>query len=102
MTSRREDVDGVFPDRVTTAVMERMIVPAVGKVGLPSWIGMMRPVIVSPAVRNDVKATLSFTPFVDSVPADLPATVRCVLPEARPATVKSLEAFTVLVSFPSW
>jgi hypothetical protein len=53
---------------------------------------------VSPAEREAVNATPSFVPVVDSVPADFPSTVRCALPDAKPAAVKSLEAFTVLVA----
>jgi hypothetical protein len=53
---------------------------------------------VSPAVRVAVNAVSSSVPFVVSLPADAPFTVLCVLPVARPVTVKSLELLTVLVS----
>lgn len=59
---------------------------------------MVRALVVSPAVRDEVNATPSFVPVVDSVPADFPSTVRCVLVDARPPIVKLLELLTVLVA----
>ena len=100
-TSRRDEVDGASPSLVTVACMARMMVPAVGKVGRPSWTGITRPVVVSPAMRVAVNATPSLVPVVVSVPAALASTVRWVLPDASPLTVRSLELLTVLVAV-SW
>ena len=62
---------------VTVARISRITVPAVGKVGRPSAIGMMSPLVVSPAARTVVKATPDlFVPVVDSLPAAFPSTVR--------------------------
>src|SRR4051812_35843102 len=57
---------------------------------------MMIPVIVSPAVRFDVNAPAFDVPVLDSVLADTAATVRCLLPVARPETVWLLVSFTTL------
>lgn len=65
--------------------------PAVGYVGLPSTTGITRPDVVSPTSRVAVNAPSVFVPVVDSCPRDVPLTVRCVLPEANPPTVRSLE-----------
>src|SRR4051812_22608152 len=64
--------------------------PADGYVGRPSTSGMMMPVVVSFTVRMAEKAPASVVPVVFSVPTDVPSTVRCVLVDARPVTVRVL------------
>jgi hypothetical protein len=58
---------------------------------------MMALVMVSPMTRCAVCAPSSFVPVVLSVPAEVPFTVRSVLPDASPATVRSLSCSTSLV-----
>ena len=55
-------------------------------------MGTVKPVVVSPLMRSEVNAPLSDLPVVLSEPADFPLTVRSVLLEARPVTVRSLDA----------
>src|SRR5215213_11056454 len=88
-TSRRDDVVGAWPVIVTVAVIERVIEPAVGygRVLVLVGTGMTTALIVSPATRLAVKAPFSDVPVVVSVPADVPFTVRCALPFAKPVTV---------------
>ena len=57
----------------------------------------MTALTVSPVTRFAVKVPCADVPVVDSVPADAPFTVRCVLPLARPVTVSVLDSFTVLL-----
>jgi hypothetical protein len=98
-TSRREDDVGDCPVMVTVAAIARMTVPAVGY-GCSFVVvaaGMTTAVTVSPVVRFAVNAPSFDLPVLDSVAADVPLTVRFVLPGARPATVWLLVSFTVLV-----
>jgi hypothetical protein len=53
--------------------------------------------IVSPAARFAVNAPCRDVPVVVSVPVDVPFTVRCALPFARPVTVCVLASFTSLL-----
>ena len=53
---------------------------------------------MSPTVRDAVKLPRDDVPVVDSVPADAPSTVRCVLPCASPVTVRVLELLIVVVA----
>lgn len=70
--------------------MFREMRPAVGYVGRPFAIGTVIPVVVSFTVRMAVNAPASVVPVVVSVPTAVPATVRYVLPAARPVTTRSL------------
>src|ERR1041385_4623506 len=99
MTSRRVVVAGVCPANVTVADMERMTVPAVGYGCelVDDCAGMTTFVTVSPAARLAVNAPALVLPVVDSVPDDVPFTVRLALPGARPVTVWLLFSLTVLV-----
>lgn len=99
MTSRRDDVVGDCPEIVTVALMARMTVPAVGYVLVVVLVGtgMTTPVTVSPATRFALNAPCDDVPVVFSVPADAPFTVRCVLPFARPVTVRVLDSLTTLL-----
>src|SRR6187455_686527 len=78
--------------------MLRIVVPAVGygRVVVLVATGITRPVVVSPTVRLAVKLPRVDVPVVDSVPADAPLTVRCVLPCASPVTVRLLELLIVV------
>ena len=53
-------------------------------------------------MRVAVNATPSLVPVVVSVPAAFALTVRSVLPDASPVTVRSLELVTVLVAVSWW
>jgi hypothetical protein len=85
----RDEIVGDCPLIVTVADIARMTVPAVGYVCplVAVWTGMTTPVTVSPAERLAVNAPCIDLPVVDSVAADVPLTVRFVLPGARPVTV---------------
>src|SRR5829696_7170279 len=80
--------------------MLRIVVPAVGygRAVVLVATGITRPVVVSPTVRVAVKLPRDDVPVVDSVPADAPFIVRCVLPCARPVTVRELELLIVVVA----
>src|SRR5512132_777704 len=80
--------------------MLRMVVPAVGygRVVAFDSIGITNPEVVSPTVRDAVKFPRDEVPVVDSVPADAPSIVRCVLPWASPVTVRELELLIVVVA----
>ena len=84
--------------------MARITVPAVGYVGPLDDVGMgtISPVVVSPAVRVAVNSPRLEVPFVDSVDDEAPFTVRCVLPLARPLTVRLLVLETVVVAVRIW
>src|SRR5215212_6687220 len=80
--------------------MLRMVVPAggYGRVVVVVATGITSPVVVSPTVRVAVKLPRDEVPVVDSVPADAPSIVRCVLPCASPVTVRELELLIVVVA----
>src|SRR6476620_8801876 len=80
--------------------MLRIVVPAVGYAGVVLFdaTGITSPVVVSATVRDALKLPRDDVPVVDSVPADAPSTVRCVLPCASPVTVRELELLIVVVA----
>jgi len=84
---------------VTVADIARITVPAVGYEGPVLELvgaGITTALIVSPVTRFAVNAPWLDVPVVVSVPADVPFTVRCVLPLANPVTVCVLDSFTTL------
>src|SRR5690348_2301796 len=89
VTFSRRSTEADWVPYVTVTFMWRITVPALGYVGpvVADGIGITRPEVVSPAVRVAVKSAVLVLPVVLSEPADMPSTVRCVLPVARPPTV---------------
>ena len=59
-------------------------------------MGIVSPVVVSPIVRATANVPELSRPLVLSEPADVPVTVRRVLPLARPVTVRSLRWATAV------